>query len=166
MRDEGLLAPALGVARALRWTGIAGMNVMRGVDGLYYFIEFNPRPWGSINVVELAGVNLFRPLAALLSGGSVDPELSYADDVDSGVFIKLAMDRLESGGLEALRAFATEPRAWLDLRCSDPRLSLYAIRRLISHWKARTLERSALKVWLSGHGMAPRRARVGKVSTR
>ena len=140
-QDSALLEQAIAAARALRCSGLVGMNLMQNRDGRYSFIELNPRPWGSIGAAETAAVNLFTPFIQMLRGQTVNPRLSCVDGVESGVHPKLAMNRLRGGGLTSLGRLATDPKAWLDAPWRDPRLMAYWIRRLRWHWQSETLRR-------------------------
>lgn len=153
--DARMLAPAVEAARALRWTGPTAINVIRGSDGEYYFLEFNPRPWGSMDAGEKVGVDFFVPLATLLAGGVPEPDLGFRDGVESAVFMKFALDRLERGGMKALGTIALEPRAWLDLPWKDRWLLVFALKRLRWEWQNRTADRRRARRAGSVEGAAP-----------
>lgn len=135
---DALLEPALTVSRALRWTGATAINLMRAADGTYCFLEFNPRPWGSMDVAERVGVDLFTPLVRMLAGGRPEPALGYREGVESAVYMKFALDRLERGGLEGVLTFLRDRRGWMDLPWRSPRLLAFALRRLGWDWRYRT----------------------------
>jgi hypothetical protein len=65
--DPALTSAARRVAAAMSLTGLASMDFVRDADGQYYFLELNPRPWGSIQAAARAGagVDLFADLVRL-----------------------------------------------------------------------------------------------------
>jgi hypothetical protein len=85
VHDEQLLMAARSVVGALQWHGIASLDFIRDREGRYQFLELNPRPWGSIIAAEMAGVDLWSPLAELLGDGEPAASLAYAADVDCAV---------------------------------------------------------------------------------
>jgi hypothetical protein len=85
VHDEHLLSAARHLTETLAWTGIASLDFVRDREGRYHFLELNPRPWGSIGAAELAGVDLWSPLAALLRDEEIAPKLDYRAGVGHGV---------------------------------------------------------------------------------
>jgi predicted ATP-grasp superfamily ATP-dependent carboligase len=130
VREPGLLDAALRVFEAAQVTGLASADFVRAPDGTWQFLEMNPRPWGSISAAADAGVELFRPLAAIWKGEAVAPDLRFAEGVRSSV-LPLAF------------LTAAAPRAlWPALRGAgrgtiEPRLALHIAHRLTRvarHW--------------------------------
>lgn len=142
--DAALIASALKVFRALGWNGLASVDMMRGQDGAYYFIEFNPRPWGSIAASAETGVDMFGPLARLLAGDIPAPDLSFAKGVESTLFPQVAQARLRAGGVRSLTCIAREPRIWLGAPWRDPGLALHLARYIWWSWRAGQLGRPKL----------------------
>lgn len=133
--DASLIAPALAVFRALGWSGLASVDMMRGQDGNYYFIELNPRPWGSIAAAAQTGVDMFEPLACLLSGNVPAPDLSFAKGAESTLFPQVAQARLRPGGVRSLACLAREPRIWLGAPWRDPGLAIHLARYIWWSWR-------------------------------
>jgi hypothetical protein len=96
----------------LGWTGIASADVIRRPDGSHVLLEVNPRPWASIAQARAAGVDLFRPFAALLAGRIPAADLAFTADHDSLVFPRYLLSPAyhSLGGLRrALRDFLGDP---------------------------------------------------------
>lgn len=130
VRDEGLLDAALRVFEAAQVSGLASVDFMRAPNGRWQFLELNPRPWGSISAAADAGVELFRPLAAMWRGERITPDLRFGEGVRSSVF-PLAF--LTSAGPRALWPAVSSAVAGT----IEPRLALHIAHRLTRvarHW--------------------------------
>lgn len=132
--DPALISLALAAFRALRWSGLAAVDIMRGRDGNYYFLEFNPRPWGSIGAAAQAGVNFFHPLASLLSGQMPTPNLYFARGMQTTLFPQVAKARVRRGGIRSLACMVREPRIWLSAPWHDPGLAVHLARQVWWSW--------------------------------
>ena len=126
--EPELVAAALAVFRELRWSGIASADFVRGADGRFYFLEVNPRPWGSVAAVAAAGVDLFGPLAALLAGGDPAPQLAWRAGVDRALFPQYMQARAAGGTLPALARALCDPAAWRAAPWHRPALLLHLAR--------------------------------------
>jgi hypothetical protein len=62
-------------------SGIASADFIRDRDGRFWFLELNPRPWGSMAAAADAGVDLFAPLVSLWRGEPVTPDLRFASGI-------------------------------------------------------------------------------------
>lgn len=51
---------------ALNWSGFACADFVESHDGLFYFMEINPRPWSAMTAGLASGIDIFSPLAAVL----------------------------------------------------------------------------------------------------
>jgi biotin carboxylase len=149
--DRALIDPALVVFRALRWTGVASADLMRGADGRYRFLEVNPRPWGSVAVVEAAGVDLFTPLAELLRGGTPAAHLDFATGVDRLLFPQYMQARVEQGTVAALVRALCDVRAWRAAPWRFPGLVLHFARWPWRSWRRARRSRATAS---GGGGMA------------
>jgi hypothetical protein len=67
-RDEALVDAVRRVFELLAWTGLASADFIRDDQGRFFFLEVNPRPWGSIAAAAANGVDLFTPFLRLLAG--------------------------------------------------------------------------------------------------
>jgi biotin carboxylase len=76
--DAALREVATRVFAAANVTGLASIDLVRDDRGSYHFLELNPRPWGSIDAAQAAGVDLFEALAALWRSESVEANTSFA----------------------------------------------------------------------------------------
>ena len=113
--DAALLAHTRRVFAALRWTGIASADFVRDADGVYRFLEVNPRPWGSVAAARACGVDLFTPFGALLAGERPAPDLAFDDDRHVALLPQLPLLRVRRDGLRAAAALLMEPAVWRQL---------------------------------------------------
>lgn len=134
-----LTESAEAVFRALRWTGLASMDFIRGASSRFLFLELNPRPWGSIAAAAEAGVELFEPLGALMRGATP----SSATALRPGVATRILPLYLLHPAYR--RSPATAARLITDLRSDqgvpfrDPGLGrhvLYRLWRVKRNWPA------------------------------
>jgi predicted ATP-grasp superfamily ATP-dependent carboligase len=133
--DAELVAAALAVFRALRWSGLASADFIRDVEGRFYFLEVNPRPWGSIAAAEAAGVDLFTPLAQLLTGGTPAPQLACRAGTSSTLFPQ-HMQALAAGGtLGSLGRALADVSAWRAAPWHRPGLVLHLLRWPWWQWR-------------------------------
>lgn len=128
--DPALLDAARRVFRLLEWTGFASADFMRGHDGRYYFLEVNPRPWGSIAAAADAGVDLFTPYAALLRGETVAPDLRCRDGVVSTLFPQRMTSRIRPGQLHSLLRALADPASWRAIPWRRPSLAWHLAKRV------------------------------------
>lgn len=69
----------------LKWTGLASIDfIWNGAK--FYFLEVNPRPWGAITAAQSANIALFAPLASLLLGVAIEPDLAFLANIEVCVF--------------------------------------------------------------------------------
>jgi hypothetical protein len=137
--DPALTDMALKVFGALRWTGLGFIQGVHRSEGEYFFIEFNPRPWGSTVASARCGVDLFSPLACVLSGGTPAADLSFIADKRTTLFPQAATATLRKGGVRSLAELVLEPHLWLDAPWSEPGLVLHLARQLWWRWRDGTL---------------------------
>jgi hypothetical protein len=137
-RDADLLDQLLTVFRGLRWSGIASADFVRGPDGRHYFLEVNPRPWGSISGAANAGVDFFTPLAQALRGNVPEPDLTFRDGVNATMFPDHLHIRLHGGGIRALVRMALDPTGWHGIPWRKPGIAMHLLRRLYRDWREET----------------------------
>jgi predicted ATP-grasp superfamily ATP-dependent carboligase len=142
LADAALVEAGAAAIRELAWTGFASADLMRRPDGRYALLEINPRLWGSLAGAVSAGVDLFRPFAALLDGQTPAPDLAFTPDNTCMIFpryLNAAAHRNAAGFACALADLLGEQgRDW-----RDPRLVAHTLRRL--YW----MKRSQPWVWTS-----------------
>jgi hypothetical protein len=107
--DPELLNIATRLLQAVPWTGLASADFVRGNDGQFYFVDFNPRPWGCITTAIEAGVDLLSPYAEMLQGRDVEPILHFENHIDSLVFPRYLL-------AQKYRSFAGLRHAYNDLK--------------------------------------------------
>jgi hypothetical protein len=129
--DEELIEAGMRFFRHFGWTGLASADFIRARDGTLYFLEVNPRPWGSIAAARDAGVDLFTPLARLLAGSVPNSDLTFRDGVVTRVF---PLYLLAANPLLWLRLPQDVRRDgfWFDLNLT--RHVLYRLRRVRANW--------------------------------
>ncbi len=140
--SEELRASTLSVFRALRWTGIASADFVRGSDGRFYFLEVNPRPWGSVAAATAAGVDVAGGLAEVVRGRRPSAQLRFRHDVHVAVVPQYPAGRLRREGARALPRLAADPALWRFFAACSPGVALHLARGL--YWDARAaLQRGA-----------------------
>jgi protein-tyrosine-phosphatase len=72
-----LLQNSIALLRSLAWHGVAMVEWKVDDDGSAYFIEINPRLWGSIALAIDAGVDFPRALLSVAQGRMPGPQPSY-----------------------------------------------------------------------------------------
>lgn len=81
-RPPDLLENVFKVFEALRYTGLGQVDfILDTRDGVFKFLEINPRCWGSIGLAELAGVDLYTPYLELSKGNIPEPSLHFHEGV-------------------------------------------------------------------------------------
>jgi biotin carboxylase len=110
--------------RAVNWTGLGNLDFIRGNDGKLYFLEMNPRIWGSIAASEDAGVNLIEPLVKIMRKEKPTPILTYEDNVHSALFPQYILTLCQQGGYKNLWRAASERWLWSKAPWTTPRYML------------------------------------------
>jgi hypothetical protein len=133
--DDLLIETALRVFLELRWSGLASLDFVRRQDGVYLFLEVNPRPWGSIAAAESADVDLFSPFAQLLRGEAPEVDLTFRSGVEFTVFPLYLISGKQWKNARVPRSIlgdlsGPQGRPW-----RNPRLALHLLRRL--YWVKR-----------------------------
>jgi len=133
--DPALRDIAQRVFELLEWTGLASADFVRDVDGHYYFLEMNPRPWGSIAAAADAGVDLFSAYAALLRGDAIAPDLRCRDGVVSTLFPQRMASRVQPGNGWSLLRAAFDPASWRAIPWRKPSLAWHLAKRVYWTYK-------------------------------
>lgn len=81
VRNEQLIEKASQLFAALDWSGVASADFVRDAKGQFWFLEMNPRPWGSIAAARAAGVDLWTPMVGVLRGEDFPADLRYTEGV-------------------------------------------------------------------------------------
>ena len=131
-----LLREAFKVFEALNYTGLGHVEFIHDErDGRFKFIEINPRPWGTIGVAQLAGVDLFTPYRQLVKGIPVKADLRYRQGV---IFHRILREaRLIRTRPQRAMGFlldVLDPRVRSDFSWTDPLPHLpssYQLRKLV-----------------------------------
>jgi biotin carboxylase len=131
-----LLDAGLRALKAVRWTGLGSAEFMGDADGVFHFVEVNPRVWGSAPLAVAAGVDLWAPLADLLAGRSVEPDLSYSPDFTATWFPPRLMAKIQRGTLGELATVASDLDAWRAAPWREPGLVAWYAWGLAAQWAA------------------------------
>jgi hypothetical protein len=135
VHEPVLVEAARTVFRALQWHGLASCDFVQAADGRFYFLEVNPRPWGSIAAAADAGVDLFGPLKMLLTGASPAADLGFGANVTTEIFPLYLLDwryRLDPRSLLRIRRDLGRHEIWRDVRFL--RHTLYRLRCVRDNW--------------------------------
>jgi glutathione synthase/RimK-type ligase-like ATP-grasp enzyme len=100
LHDPDVIQVTSSMMHALRWNGVAHVDLRRGTDGRVVVIEINPRFWGSLEGSLHAGVN-FPHLMLKLSLGESFPQPEFSNVRYAGAFstIKRKLKRKPSVNL-------------------------------------------------------------------
>ncbi len=135
-RDEDLIEQALTVFRELRWNGLASVDFMRDAEGRYYFLEMNPRTWGAIAAARSAGVDIFKPLGALLRGKVPAADLTFRTGIRSTLFPEYLQTRIKQGGPRGLITLLRNVGGWRDIPWWYPGIAMHMVRRIYWDWQS------------------------------
>ncbi|HLH77852.1 MAG TPA: ATP-grasp domain-containing protein [Candidatus Binataceae bacterium] len=153
-RPQGLVEVAIKVFSALNYSGLGHVEFIKSYDDeQFWFIEVNPRIWGSFELSIHAGVDLLSAYRGLVSGAKIEPNLSYRENV---YYHRIAKE------VRLIRAHPTrvfgfirdtlDPRVKSEFTWSDGSTFVRAgWRRLMR----RRLEQASLWAWLQRPVSAP-----------
>ena len=119
---------------AMRWHGLAQAEFIRDQDGQCYFLEVNPRPWGSIICAEACRARLFRPFVHLLKGVTVKPDFGYVTGREVAIFPSFLAARLREGRFPRRDDWASYLRMATTIPWRQLGLLHHTARRLYSAW--------------------------------
>jgi len=100
------------IARTMNWTGFLQVDFIRAADGQFYFLEINPRPWGSMTAANIGGSDIFAPLIDVLHKRAPVADLENADGWSGYVFPKPALNQTASGHLGGAMLTLLSPKFW------------------------------------------------------
>ena len=115
----------LALFRALKWNGFGSTDFIRGADGTFYFLELNPRLWGSVTSALAAGNRILDPFVEILRGER--PEATFDNDDGRSSFSyprHLRQAVLNPYSLKMLNSIFS-PRAWRGIPLGYWRTNLY-----------------------------------------
>jgi hypothetical protein len=78
VHDDTLVGHAERLFARLAWNGLACAEFVQDGDGVFHFMEINPRPWAAIRAAHNCGVPLLDDFTAHLAGEPVRPTRSSA----------------------------------------------------------------------------------------
>lgn len=130
---------------ALQWTGYMQADFIRDSDGTFWFLEINPRPWGSITAAVAAGVPIFAPLLDALAGREPQACPPCADGWEGHVFPKpLLQLASQRRGLAMLKVLLS-PGYWRTAPPTSFKLLRYFFKVMYWYWRGpQQRERGAL----------------------
>lgn len=120
---------------ALQWTGYMQADFIRDAKGTFWFLEINPRPWGSITAALAAGVPMLAPLVDTLAGREPEVCQAPADGWEGHVFPKpLLQLAYQRRGLTMLKTLLS-PSFWRSAPPTSPRLLRYFFKVMYWYWR-------------------------------
>gem|GEM_PF-975779 len=118
----------LALFKALKWNGFGSTDFIRGNDGEFYFLEINPRLWGSVTSALAAGNRMLDPFVEILRGEVPKASLDNSDGRSSYSFPRyLRHAVLDPYSLKMLSS-AFSPRTWQGIPLTYWRKNLYYFR--------------------------------------
>ncbi len=72
-----LLDYSRAIMTALEFSGLAGIDFIRDTDGRFYFLEVNPRIWGSYGLARSLGIDLFGAWCRQIEGETLDTDTAF-----------------------------------------------------------------------------------------
>jgi hypothetical protein len=128
--DPALTVAASRVASAINLTGLASMDFVRDADGQYFFLELNPRPWGSIQAAARAGIDLFTDLVRLWRSEMPTSSSGIRAGVRTPIFpLYLLSARAWRSGA-AVHALLPDTQRALALARAEPMFAAHMVHRL------------------------------------
>jgi biotin carboxylase len=121
-RPPRLLNDAFRMFRALRYTGLGQIQFIRDQrDGLFKFMEVNPRIWASIGLAAHAGVDLFTPYRELVRGGRIEPDLNFREGVEyQRITVQLRLISRQPAHMLSFVRDCLNSRVHSDMDLTDP----------------------------------------------
>ncbi len=108
------------IAKSMKWTGFLQVDFIRAADGQFFFLEINPRPWGSMTAANVVGSDIFGPFIDLLHDRRLKPCLENGDGWSGYVFPKPVINQLSSGQLVGACLALLAPKFWLSIPSGYP----------------------------------------------
>lgn len=100
------------ITRAMKWTGFLQVDFIRAANGQFYFLEINPRPWGSMTAVNAGGSDIFSPFVDVLWSRTPVPDLENHDGWSGYVFPKPVLSQSFNGNLVSVLRTILSLRFW------------------------------------------------------
>jgi len=100
------------IARTMEWTGFLQVDFIRAADGQFFFLEINPRPWGSMTAANVVGADIFGPFVDLLHNRMPKSCLENGDGWSGYVFPKPVLNHLTQGMLIGASLTMLTPKFW------------------------------------------------------
>jgi|GEM_PF-3403609 len=113
----------------LEFSGLAGLDFVQDRHGHYYFLEINPRIWGSYGFVPALGIDMFKSWCQQLEGDTLPTSTDYPAGKTWAKMPEYVLSNAHSNANLIKRM--CQPIAIKSLSWSRPSLLLYQFRRLI-----------------------------------
>ncbi len=142
LNDPVLIDYATKVFAALKWDGLALAEFMVDENGTYYFLEINPRPWGSIQASRRVGINFFDLFVRYLRGERSFRQVLFKSGVRSTFFPQFLAARIQQKAIFPVKDW----KAYCQMLAACPwgalSLLLYYWKRLL--WLYRAMKKSGV----------------------
>lgn len=120
---------------ALQWTGYFQCDFIRDDAGAFWFLEINPRPWGSMTAALASGIPIFQPLIDTLSGRTPVPDIVDNRGWTGGVFPKPLPHMAVMGEWFSMAMTVLSPSFWRGFPRTHRSLLTYFAK--VTYWNAR-----------------------------
>jgi len=80
------------VCKNLEYTGLASFDFVLDEDGVFRFVDFNPRIWGAADATIPAEVDLFGGLARWIRDGAAGPPSRSIPGISHRIFPKYTFE--------------------------------------------------------------------------
>ena len=131
-RPLDLLEDAFRMFRALHYNGLGQIQFIRDErDGLFKFMEVNPRIWASVGLAAHAGVDLFTPYRDLVQGRRVEADLSFREGVQyQRLMVQLRLILRRPVHMLSFVRDCLNPHVFSDIDFTDPGPNIPTVRGL------------------------------------
>ena len=116
---SALLQSAEAVCKNLEWTGLASFDFVLDEDGQFRFVDFNPRPWGSVDATLTAGVDLYRGIDRWIRCGNAGPPTRSVPGISHRVFPAYTLEPSGMSLWRRLMGLRDAPRGALSLAVGE-----------------------------------------------
>ena len=116
---SALLQSAEAVCKNLEWTGLASFDFVLDEDGQFRFVDFNPRPWGSVDATLTAGVDLYGGIDRWIRCGNAGPPTRSVPGISHRVFPAYTLEPSDMSLWRRLMGLRDAPRGALSLAVGE-----------------------------------------------
>lgn len=130
--EPDLICAMSALGRALHWQGFMQADFIRDANGTFWFLEINPRPWGSMTAAVAAGNDLFAPLVDVLHGIQPQAVPQPGTEWCGTVFPKPLLSQARQRQWARVAMTLMSPRYWRSAPPTDWRTFKYFLK--LAYW--------------------------------